>query len=210
VKAAPIFYRPAPRTTGDTTPGANWTDAQKMGFVGTLGTIPLFYRPRPALRLVRSAPAPRLDTGVIERRNPLPPGRYWVDVFPPHLDTFAAWLKTHGPTSGGGDGSVTVEETETFEGASDGSMPPRDFYIFDVSAPVNWEGPGLPTVATPNIKASDDTVQKPAPVPNVLDQIPGSLAPGSSWWTVSWPLILVAAAVAGLAYLILGRGKKAA
>ena len=65
----------------------------------------------------------------IERRNPLPPGRYWVDVFDRigtagafkgqnEQQAFRNWLRAFAAT-------VKVEVTETHD-----TDPPRDFYVF--------------------------------------------------------------------------------
>lgn len=104
----------------------------------------------------------------VERRNPLPPGRYWVDVFDrvalsgPFAGTneqqsFREWLKAFSFT-------LHVEATETHD-----SDPPRDWYLFRVEQPTPWLGPGFPTIATPDVKSSADTVQRPDPEKDPLD-----------------------------------------
>lgn len=100
----------------------------------------------------------------MERANPLPPGKYWVDVFPPNMDAFSAWTVKNAAT-------VHVDASESFSGSTDNDPPPRDWWLFTVSAPTTWEGPGFPTIATPDIHSSSDTVQRPPPTPNPLDQI---------------------------------------
>lgn len=103
--------------------------------------------------------APAVGFGAIERRNPLPAGRYWVDVFDPDIAAWTAWRTRNGQ-------NVKVEETEHFEGD-----PSRDFIIFKVLAPVPWEGPGLPTIAEPSVQTSSDTGQRPAPEPDPTTKI---------------------------------------
>ncbi len=91
-------------------------------------------------------------TGAMERQTPLPPRRYWVDVFSKDSERFTAWLKAHADT-------VHVRSTEHI----DAGGHVRDWVLFDVSAPTPWEGPGFPTIAGPEIKSSADTAQRPPP-----------------------------------------------
>jgi len=67
----------------------------------------------------------------LERRNPLPVGYYWQDVFEDQSQAFGEWLRKN-------RGAVVVRETE-------GENPA--WVKFEVREPVPWEGPGLPTVA---------------------------------------------------------------
>lgn len=93
--------------------------------------------------------------GVLMRQNPLPVGRYWIDVFGDNRDKMFAWANAN-------SAAIKTEDTESFDATSD--FPARDFYIFSVLAPVPWDGVtfGYPTVADSSVKSSDDTVQKPA------------------------------------------------
>jgi hypothetical protein len=100
--------------------------------------------------------------GDVERRNPLPVGRYWVDVFNSKEAAFREWLQAH-------KADVRVLTTETFEPVGD--YEGRVWRLFEVLSPVTWEGPGLPTVADPGVKSSADTAQRPAPEKDPLDQI---------------------------------------
>lgn len=102
-------------------------------------------------------------TGAVQRANPLPAGRYWVDVFAPDSDAFNGWLSTNRLT-------VTVRQTEHYD-----SAPARDWYLFEVKAPTPWAGPGLPTIADASVTSSSDTVQKPDPVPGLADDIEAKL-----------------------------------
>lgn len=77
----------------------------------------------------------------IERRNPLPAGRYWVDVPASKLPAFQSWLTAH-------SGEVITRQTE--------ESPETAWYLFDVKAPVPWEGPGFPTIAG-DVQGKDDT-----------------------------------------------------
>jgi len=73
---------------------------------------------------------------VLERRNPVPPGRYWLDVFPPNIATITAWTRAN-------KGAVRVVSTEFFD-----STPPRQWLMFDVLEPVPFDQLtfGFPTV----------------------------------------------------------------
>lgn len=106
----------------------------------------------------------RLGLAAVERTNPLPAGRYWVDVFAKDSDTFGAWLSSNKAT-------VKVRTTEHFD-----SDPVRDWYLFEVSVPTPWYGPGFPTIAGPNVTTSSDTAQRPDPPPAVTTQIEQILA----------------------------------
>lgn len=110
----------------------------------------------------------------LERRNPLPRGRYWVDVFDlvsthPATDgenmqaAFRNWLARNADT-------VRVESTQSFD-----TEPARDFYIFRVLDPVSWEGPGFPEIATDGVQSSADTTQRPDPEQDPLVSLQESL-----------------------------------
>jgi hypothetical protein len=118
----------------------------------------------------------------VERRNPVPPGTYWVDQFDQAggkrgtgILGFDAWLKRN-------DDKVKLLKREEFPSAvlpeftnlvfNDNATagPRRVWYLFKVEQPVPWEiGWGFPTIATtgttpnalPSVTTSDDTVTKP-------------------------------------------------
>lgn len=88
-----------------------------------------------------------------ERRNPLPAGRYWLDVANAKAPIFDGWLEAF-------KASARVENTE--------ASPETQFYIFSTTAPLVWLGPvlGFPTIAPASIRSKADTVQRPdAPDP---------------------------------------------
>ncbi len=109
-----------------------------------------------------------LDVGALERDNPVPPGRYWVDIFGLNIPSAAAWFKA---MSGLG---VHVDATETFPAMT---VPEtRNWYLFTVKAnpvPVVWDQPryGFLTVAGPEVKSSADTAQTPALPLDPLDEL---------------------------------------
>jgi len=98
----------------------------------------------------------------LQRKNPVPPGKYWVDMFtrsskgPMHFELWASQNKS----------SVTVEKSEPIEAA--GETKGR-WYLFVVTNDVKWpKGFGLPTVVkspenptAPDVKEKADTVLRP-------------------------------------------------
>lgn len=100
----------------------------------------------------------------IERRNPLPAGKYWVDVFDPHTSPFLAWLSKN-------QANLTVNTTERIQGDPEGN-----WILFTVRSPILWEGPGYPTIAGPNVVSKADTSERPPPekepsLDDVIDKV---------------------------------------
>lgn len=103
----------------------------------------------------------------LERRRPLPAGRYWLDVFPKNATAWETWSSAMTKI-----GSAKVEVTEHFD-AVDGA-PAHDFVIFSTTTEnAAWEAAGLPspTIAPSSVTTSDDTATKPPPEPSALDQL---------------------------------------
>ena len=138
-------------------------------------------RARPRLVLVPH------ETGVLERRNPLPAGRYWKDIFEADAEAFGEWLKDNHET-------VKVRTTEHIDGD-----PPRDWLLFEVTAPTMWDGPGYPDIATANVHTSADTVQRPDPEKDPLDKLDAGDPLGIKA-VVPW-IVAGVAAVAAIAVL---------
>ncbi len=99
----------------------------------------------------------------VERRNPLPIGHYWVDVPASRVEAFDAWV-TRSP--------VIVRETRTVEAEGAGEEGFTS-YLFEAREGTPWEGPGFPTIADEGTRL-DDTVERPDPEPEVLDQLKGT------------------------------------
>lgn len=107
---------------------------------------------------------------MLERRRPLPAGRYWLDVFEPKRITWEVWQRVMSRDEPDSPAPMRVEVTEHFD--SDGSSPSRDFVIFRTARETVWvEDLGSPTVAGEDIHSSADTVQRPDPEPDPLDAI---------------------------------------
>jgi hypothetical protein len=92
----------------------------------------------------------------VERRSPLPVARYWVDVSPAAAPAFNAWVAASA-------GAVAVRTTSTYD---DGWT----WYLFDVTSPVPWNGPGFPTIATPDVKTPADVITSPPVVAPTLNE----------------------------------------
>lgn len=109
----------------------------------------------------------------LERRRPLPVGRYWLDVTPLFKDKWEQWRNAMMNVE-----SVKIETVEHFE-AQTGVIgvpdaPERDFVIFALTAPnVAWQAVGLPspTIAPKNVTSSADTGDVPPPEPGPLEQL---------------------------------------
>jgi hypothetical protein len=91
----------------------------------------------------------------LERRNPLPVGRYWLDVWAKDAQAWADFVRANAA-------ALKTERTEHFEENAGG--PARDFVIFKTSAPVPWNAKfGFPTIAPSSVQGSGDTVDKLPP-----------------------------------------------
>jgi hypothetical protein len=104
--------------------------------------------------------------GGVERRNPLPAGTYWVDVFASKQAAFRDWLARN-------KSSVRVIRTSSYPASH--PYEARDWYLFEARSPVRWEGPGLPTIATPST-TPESTVQRPDPEPSASQTFADFLA----------------------------------
>ena len=100
----------------------------------------------------------------MERRNPVPPGRYWVDILIGKLTAFDLMLDRE-------KGNVVVEQREEFPNPQNFDASVTHF-IFTNKKPLKWEqGWGYPTIAGPQIQSSADTVSKPPPEPGLGEQL---------------------------------------
>lgn len=93
----------------------------------------------------------------IERGNPIPAGRYWIDVSKPRVKAYTDWRKA----SNGAVRTVSTQESDRMT-----------FIVFEVSTPTpRWPvevGLGLPTIAEQSVKSASDVVSRPA-VPTSSD-----------------------------------------
>ncbi len=118
----------------------------------------------------------------LQRANPLPPGKYWVDVPVDQVVSFDAWSLANAAT-----GALHVDATSQY---NDG----WGWYLFTVKAPVAWNGPGFPTIASASVKTPQDVHQAPViETPSLLESI------GKIGTTVAWGLFGALALAAVLA-----------
>ena len=95
----------------------------------------------------------------VERANPLPRGRYWVNASgDAAIDQLDKWMA---------DNNATVHPVKSeFDPGAPGPFTnpvPVQWVLFDVMEPTTWNGPGLPEIATVNVQSQADTVQRPEP-----------------------------------------------
>lgn len=149
--------------------------------------------------------AQKVRTGLLEKADPLPPGRYWLDVY--NTDVWAQWVNSHAkpivePELGVSlPATVIIVKTAHFPADEANGYPAGDWVLFDVVAPTPWgvaKDLGWPDIATPDIHGPEDTVQRPPP------QTPGNFWFGSAaegnpglipkWvpWAIGGVIVLVA------------------
>lgn len=93
----------------------------------------------------------------LERRNPLPEGRYWIMLIGNfQIEKFDEWLKRHKDLVGVVSSELDPGGT-TFFGPSK-PEPPTQFVVFDVDFDdvVRWEGPGFPNI----VRAGEDVTSR--------------------------------------------------
>lgn len=129
----------------------------------------------------------------VERRDPLPIGRYWVFVFERDRDAWARWTAQFSPRwvrvratsqlDHAGLGANALEQLKALTGVDlTSGERPADFVQFDVLEPVPWLGIGFPNIVPkglPSPIGPTDVID--APEPGDLDsQIPfGWIAAGA-------------------------------
>jgi hypothetical protein len=96
--------------------------------------------------------------GTIERRNPLPVGKYSVTVFDKDMPAFQAW-RTANKEVVKVTGSVYHAEVTNWFSANE---PGWTMLTFLVKTPVRWEGPGFPDNIPPDKSDEDWLAQQTA------------------------------------------------
>ncbi len=105
----------------------------------------------------------------LERSNPLPPGRYWLDVYGDNRDHFIEWLKSAGIEN------VRVLKFEQHPEEANG----HDWHLFEVVKPTAFPHQifGSPTIAEAHVDEMTDTEHVPppdSPPPSVEDVVKGT------------------------------------
>jgi hypothetical protein len=114
----------------------------------------------------------------MERRDPLPPGRYWLFLMPSEIGRWREWTETHR----GVVKTVLVEPQlalaphvpAIFATRPDLSIireQAGDYVVFDVLSPVPWVGFGFPTIVPPGELPSANQVSS-GPEPGDTDMNP--------------------------------------
>jgi hypothetical protein len=140
-------------------------------------------------------------TGALVRTDPLPVGRYWIDIFrdnPANLSVWEVWLANYQAS-----GNVVVTKTESR--VADSGGPARDWYVFEVRKPTGWgiaQYVGWPNTAPSGIQTSDDTVQKPPPEKGPLEE--GGFFDKAKPWLIGGAILVGVVAAASLAKSIRG------
>lgn len=110
----------------------------------------------------------------LERRDPLPPGRYWQFILEDEYGPWQQWANEHSDTVQ----VVAVERKKhlapyrpaIFVTRPDLSIIMEEagsWMLFDVSAPTPWVGFGYPTIVTdPKVISSAQVEQAPDPLPD--------------------------------------------
>lgn len=121
----------------------------------------------------------------LERKNPLPKGRYWVFRMGEDIGAFDAWLRAWTIPK-----FLRVVSTELDVDAD----PVTEFVVFEVLQDnvVVWVGPGLPDRSPPNVTSAKDVIQAPD-IDSGLEQLSKALEQDSV------PLLIFAA---GVLYLL--------
>ena len=129
----------------------------------------------------------------LERRNPLPKGRYWVfRVGARQIVDFDAWPKKNRPL-------VKLVATDL-----DTSIEPQNsFNVFEVLVDneVVWEGPGLPDRSPPNVTSRQD-VEKAPVVLEPAEQIEEAARKAAGAVTRGAETLSLLLFAAGIAYLL--------
>lgn len=119
----------------------------------------------------------------IERRNPLPKGRYWVDIIDRtgEVLAFEIWLMKNADKLK----LLKREDKGTTTFSTDYSGVRYSFFLFDVLDPVEWprgKGWGFPSIAqsefqptAPKIEKSEDTGSRPK-VPGPFETLTEALS----------------------------------
>lgn len=116
---------------------------------------------------------------MIQRADPIPAGRYWLNFKNASLDggaqelVWQTWVRKNAAT-------VKVE-------ATDGANDDFAFVVFRVSSPTpRWPTQplkdflGFPSLAGSKVAGSSDVIQQPAPEPSVIGSLLEPAAPGGA------------------------------
>lgn len=95
----------------------------------------------------------------LERRRPLPAGRYWAHIFPQNRAAWDAWLKVQLAK-----GHAMLENTEHFDAFGD--APEHDFVVWRTTAETVWPDETMgfaPNIAEESVTSTSDVESSPKP-----------------------------------------------
>lgn len=115
----------------------------------------------------------------LERRNPLPTGRYWMHL---HQEqggrSFDAWRQRVG--------------ARLINSAFDADTG-WTWYLFQTTAPAEWNAAewGWPNTAGPEVRTEADVVQRPPPEPGVLESLESAANKTQSriWYAAAFAVV---------------------
>jgi hypothetical protein len=111
----------------------------------------------------------------MERRDPVPPGRYWIVLKRDELPQWREWEISNSSKVSvvatesqfvSPDGWLWASRPEAILPGTDGIIKTiaAEWVLFDVKAPVKWVGIGLPTIVTDlNMFRTTDFITAPDP-----------------------------------------------
>jgi hypothetical protein len=118
----------------------------------------------------------------VERRNPLPAGRYWIHLDSSDAPSFDAWRRQ----------PSVFTRTTTYH-PDDGWT----WYLFDVKAPIAWQAElwGWPTIADAHVTTETDVIQLPDPPPDWTDRIENAVKSAGTSTLVTIGVVAIGAVV---------------
>lgn len=170
----------------------------------------------------------------VVRENPIPPGRYWLDLIgdekrarfegavkglnEAHPGLMLVESTTHhaenenqvNNQTGRSWMQVVLDNAGAIVWGEGQPTPVRDWVLFKLTAPTVWdfEKLGSPTIAGDNIHSEGDTVQRPDPTMDPLDKLHDTLQDMSSLARGALGVIIGVAAAAGVVLLVSGRKRR--
>lgn len=136
----------------------------------------------------------------IQRQNPVPPGRYWIDV---PQEKFAVWDALVEANKG----AIQIDHHETtFRSVDDDPLKGIDeWFIVYLTAPIAWpKGLAPPNTAPDWVQKRDDVYQRPEdprkhPIRHTAEEIQTGLNDLGQWLQEQLVPIIV---IAGIAYYL--------
>lgn len=129
----------------------------------------------------------------IQRQNPVPPGRYWIDI---PMEKFAQWDELVEKNKG----AIQIDHHETtFRSVDDDPLKGIDeWFIIYLTAPVSWPKGIVPPNTAPDwVQKREDVYQRPEdprkhPIKHTAEEIQTGLTDLGDWLQGQFvPLIVI-------------------